>query len=443
MFSIDSSKGILAPGFVQTRNPNYFSGSTRGLIAYYNFDLDDAPDFTNNIVKNIAGSEFSAVTYVINTAPLGISVFATGYTQFAYGAVGRQQIPNSSVIISISCYSLSAGTIVVKIANRISSTSYNILQVQSFSHGGTGWETVTLTNSFLVPATGEYVIGCYTTIDVSGSANHGYYGYVLGDQGTGLATLTDTGAGNNVSMYCTVLTEDHATLVNLTSAAWTNGQIGSALSFNGSNQYIDLGTKIGVVGTGSSSLIPAFTTIAWVNPTDLSINAYNAIHAGTNNYFLSSVKSNGKLAQYMQTTGGTISYDGTGSHTLKAGNWYQIAMSYDSTAGLKGYVNAELDNSAGANGTNLFTGPIHVGHDPINGRYWKGLIDNFRLYNRVLSQDEILALYRNGIFGRKDAMDALPIETWTSAMSIPAAGPSFIPAWATQSNIPIIGAGIY
>jgi hypothetical protein len=182
-----------------------------------------------------------------------------------------------------------------------------------------------------------------------------------------------------------------------TSCLYTTGKYGKAMVFNGTSgagNYVSAGS--------SSSINPAALTYsAWVKADNFT-NSYNAVIAKSEaggRVATLMVKSNGKLACYVTATGGSVNYDGTGTYTLQSGQWYYVAMTYDSVNGLKGYVNGSLDNSAAANGA-ITTGSdvVWVGsHPSITPRYWNGTIDEVRIYNRALVSGEITQSYNSNL----------------------------------------------
>ncbi|MEO2003169.1 MAG: LamG domain-containing protein [Candidatus Poribacteria bacterium] len=77
----------------------------------------------------------------------------------------------------------------------------------------------------------------------------------------------------------------------------------------------------------------------------------------------------------------------------EANMWYHIAYTSDEDSGeLKLYVNGELvaEGAGGANPENMEERRIGSEH---NGRYLDGKIDEVRIYNRVLDDDEIVQNY--------------------------------------------------
>ena len=170
-----------------------------------------------------------------------------------------------------------------------------------------------------------------------------------------------------------------------------------AVTLDGSTGDVNLGT--------SSSLNPtAITVEIWVNLTSLS-NAYSAlvsrISAGAGAFHQLFVKSSGKLAIYINATGGTVNYDGTGATTLSTGRWYHLAFTYSSSAGLVGYVNGQVDGTASAAGPIITTtAGLFVGTDTnTSGRHAGGTFAHFCQYNYVVSAERILYHYLAGLNG--------------------------------------------
>ncbi len=189
---------------------------------------------------------------------------------------------------------------------------------------------------------------------------------------------------------------NHATTSGIsTSTFYTTGKLGQGLNFDGVDDYLGLGT--------SATLNPsAITVSAWVNTNSLSKSYQNIVGrvktGGGNSYWQMMIKNTGKLAMYAYGNS-DVSYDGTGTYTLSTNKWYHIVMTYDSVDGLKGYVNGVQDNSVAANGSLTSGVGVYatIGKDNFtSAREFSGKIDDVRVYNRVLSVNEINQLYNLG-----------------------------------------------
>jgi hypothetical protein len=167
------------------------------------------------------------------------------------------------------------------------------------------------------------------------------------------------------------------------------GPVRSAITFNSvTDDFVSV--------SSATSLVPSTITImAWVYGS--SWNATNCVITKDNGaaFYTIQVKSTGKLDVGFSSGTTASRYNGTGTYTLSTGTWYHVAAVYSKTGGTTGYVNGLIDAStstscgflsvAGSNATN-------IGRDPVAANYFTGAIADVRIYNRVLSQQEILSI---------------------------------------------------
>lgn len=215
-------------------------------------------------------------------------------------------------------------------------------------------------------------------------------------QGTSQSTWDSNYTGvwhlpNGTTLALNDSTSNAVTLTGHNAPTAATGQIDGALAVaNASSQWAD----------NSSDLLSAAMTVeAWFKPSSFP-NAYNTLIGvdGSGHYFDLHIKSSGKLAIYIQATGGQPFYDGSGATTLSAGTWYHIVATYDSTNGLAAYVNGSSDSTVSAQGTITLPGTIvQLGNDLPNfgGRYVDGVIDEARVSNLARSADWVKTEYNN------------------------------------------------
>jgi len=173
-----------------------------------------------------------------------------------------------------------------------------------------------------------------------------------------------------------------------TSVLSTTGKSGSALTFNGSSDYINCGND------SSLDLTDNFTIAAWIKPTSFSwlggiVGKYHTYPA--NSYWLRL----GSVYPYNKVSfgGKTIL---NSSSTLNANQWYFIVAMSDSGIG-KIYINGNLDASSAVS-ISSSSDPVCIGADYLDApRYFDGVIDNVMIFNKVLSQAEIDTLYNGGL----------------------------------------------
>jgi len=92
----------------------------------------------------------------------------------------------------------------------------------------------------------------------------------------------------------------------------------------------------------------------------------------------------------------------TGVTTPVVGKWYHLATTWDATNGLRLFVNGALDAStpqavySASGGSNYLFAALSPGGCAGNTDYFKGSIDEMRVYDRALSAAEVYQLYNSG-----------------------------------------------
>lgn len=222
--------------------------------------------------------------------------------------------------------------------------------------------------------------------DGGGPGNSGPVGYWNLNEGSGTAAADASGNGVN------------GTLVN--SPAWVAGMLSNALSFNGTNSYVNM-NNASATGPLKPASLPV-TISGWIKTT------------GTvGMVFASDEWDNSKYAGYcLQLVGGKLvcnfgnaatgigsanRQSKTGTTVLTAGQWYHVAAVIQGASNMQIYLNGVDDGgaysgSAGAMAYTTTTSKIGSGG---NANYFNGVIDDVRIYNRALSATEI-GLLKNG-----------------------------------------------
>ncbi len=173
-------------------------------------------------------------------------------------------------------------------------------------------------------------------------------------------------------------------------ASWTNGRFGKALSFNGWPNYVDLGPASALKSSGSMSWS------AWVYATGnpRGDGQIIALSDNTSGWQFKTSPDTGVRTFGVAIAGSSGSRTQRYSKTTVALNtWYHVAGVYDAAAKtLNVYVNGVLDNGvlAGAVPGAQVTPAINptIGRRS-GGYYFKGIIDNLRVYTRALSAAEV------------------------------------------------------
>ena len=161
-------------------------------------------------------------------------------------------------------------------------------------------------------------------------------------------------------------------------------------SFNGTTDNVEIGQAT------FNGTIRNYTYTAWVNLN--SVAGTRTIMAHGSRSFLQ--VQGGKAGMHFCAVG-ACNQEILGNISLSTGTWYHIAVVQSSTTGITVYVNGAQDvNSSGSPYTSDldpyagdYAGIGRYRWDGNPGGYTDGMIDDVRIYNRVLSASEILNLY--------------------------------------------------
>ncbi|MDH3738489.1 MAG: DNRLRE domain-containing protein, partial [Alphaproteobacteria bacterium] len=190
------------------------------------------------------------------------------------------------------------------------------------------------------------------------------------------------------------------TLTNYSAPAWTAGVVDGGLDFDGSNDYVDAGS-FDVVGSG-------ITMMAWFNAEAIAtddgrfvskasspneVDAYwqlSTTDSGSNRYLRMRIKA-----------GSTTTTLADSSFNLATGTWYLATATYDNASGMmRLYLDGvEVASTAHAVGGALDTNPavpVALGANGTAERFFNGILDDVRIYNRALGATEISDLYDAG-----------------------------------------------
>ncbi len=205
------------------------------------------------------------------------------------------------------------------------------------------------------------------------------------DETNGTSAYDYSGSGNN------------GALIQLGNSNRVSGVWGNALSFNGTNSYVNALNNLGA----------DFTISLWIKSAQVfpqTDNTYEGtglfwsdISGAHNDFILGGTRSpNGTNRLSFFTGNPDSSLNGT--LDIANGKWTHLAVVRNKSTGERRiYVNGVLDGSSFA-GINLLTDnpAVSIGGNTGDGRYFLGQMDEVRVYNRVLSGAEVASLAAGG-----------------------------------------------
>jgi glucose/arabinose dehydrogenase/PKD repeat protein len=201
------------------------------------------------------------------------------------------------------------------------------------------------------------------------------------NEGSGTTTADASGNGNT------------ATLVN--GPSWVTGKYGKGLSFDQINDYLSLANSSSLDISGN-----AMTMSMWINPGSISGDSVvlgKFWNAGmTSPYYQYGLElSGGKPQFYIGTAAGLT---GAGMDTALALNqWSHLAIVFNGSQALF-YLNGALVSSKSLNASLTARGrQLRTGADADTAQFYKGILDNVRIYNRALTPSDVQSDMNTGL----------------------------------------------
>lgn len=174
----------------------------------------------------------------------------------------------------------------------------------------------------------------------------------------------------------------NGTLMNAPVFAADHKEGTGALSFNGTNQYVDIKpTSLFPTGTAPRTLS------LWAKANDVTTGVYRWAAS-----FGSAGVSGAMFIGQNGTTldGGGYGSDITVANFWKVNVWHHLCLTYDGTTA-KLYADGTLLTSA-AKTWSLVLANASIGRQVNGGEYWNGSVDDVRIYNKALSASEVQTL---------------------------------------------------
>jgi len=172
-------------------------------------------------------------------------------------------------------------------------------------------------------------------------------------------------------------------------AAWADGRFGKCLAFGGLDDWVDCGEVF------TESSVKTFTVSLWIK--------FNAWQNGVTVLFIGDDSAMGYAVFIGGGTSGGRSVDCSFDHGVTHAEafysdkgWHHIVAMYDGTycrlyKDAEEVYNYEYTKPVDFSG---FKTSLGFGHRKELGRYLNGYLDEVRIYDRVLSANEIAQLYK-------------------------------------------------
>lgn len=167
--------------------------------------------------------------------------------------------------------------------------------------------------------------------------------------------------------------------------SWSNSGTTSFINFDGSDDYILVSNNANILSKNS------YTKIVWFNASTFS-TANNIISGGNSGQHAFWLAGTDKLNAGHNGNWSTVQ----STSILSLNTWYYGAVTFDTTNGWKLYLNGAQESTSSSTATFNGESEILIGAYGNASNLFTGKIANSIVYNRVLSQSEILQNYYKG-----------------------------------------------
>jgi glucose/arabinose dehydrogenase len=339
-----SITGVTSGSFAIPTSGHDFGGFTRYRITLTVTDSSGLQSSQSTIVFP------DKVNLTFETAPTGLTLYVDG--------IARQEPFVYDTLIGFS-HTIEARN------QTVSTSTYTFA---SWSDGGTQ------SHQIIVPTGAQSYTATYTVV-----TNPLPAGLAAGwsfNEASGTSATDSSGNGNT------------ATLVN--GVAQTAGNYGGGLTFDGVNDYLTVpdSPSLNIAGTG-------LTLTMWINPQALA--GGDSVVLGkfwnatmTDPYYQYGLELTGGTVPnfFVGTTGGPVS--ASMGIALALNQWSHLAVVFDGSQVLY-YLNGTLVTTASLPATiTARSNPFRLGADNNTQQFFKGSLDEVRIYNRALTEQEIL-----------------------------------------------------
>ncbi|OGM28541.1 hypothetical protein A2801_03815 [Candidatus Woesebacteria bacterium RIFCSPHIGHO2_01_FULL_41_10] len=170
-------------------------------------------------------------------------------------------------------------------------------------------------------------------------------------------------------------------------AKFSAGKLGSAVSLDNSGDYVNVGAINRPVGTA------AYTISTWLYPT--SLTGGNEIYCASNSALFCWWLSGNQI--FMCADGTCSNQASSSSGVLTLNQWNHAVVTYDGSSVYRHYVNGvDVTSDTSSGEQNLSGLTFYIGADVGGGSYYGGKIDELKIYDYVLSNEQIQYEYNGG-----------------------------------------------
>jgi hypothetical protein len=180
-------------------------------------------------------------------------------------------------------------------------------------------------------------------------------------------------------------------LNSYTSENSITGKINQAVGFDGVDDYVNREPLTAI------SINSPFTISTWIKTNTTGKTIIGNTLASDNRFHLRMTSDLRILSNFYN--GSNVIFRGTSAGSIQPNTWTLITYVYNGDGTTRNiYVNGVLDNGNTLSATPRTTEKFIIGaRSSGDGEFFNGSIDDVRIYNRTLTENEILAIYNQGL----------------------------------------------
>lgn len=194
------------------------------------------------------------------------------------------------------------------------------------------------------------------------------------DEGSGSVSSDSSGGGSDLSVY---------------GASWTSGKYGTALSFDGTNDYAS--------ASPAQNVSAAYTVALWAKVADTGTRTMLSTRGPSDYSFDMKFRNGNEVNANIGTGTAWMTNNANALLSYQLNQWYHIIYAVNQTR-YRIFINGTLAAEGGYStaGTPLLLDvnhTINLGRRQDGTEYYTGTIDDVKIWRRALSNEEALAEY--------------------------------------------------
>lgn len=235
-------------------------------------------------------------------------------------------------------------------------------------------------------------ISCNNQTALVGGTDQSTFSFnFLPDPYCAVVTVAKSGDGSGITASDASGNGNTGSLVG--DPSWVDGQLNGALNFDGVNDYINI-TDNSVLDLSGN-----MTVSAWVKAANTT-NKQHIVSRWGNPYnyqLFTNGDCTGGTAFGFSMYNGATRYDACANTTVNT-NWHFVTGTFDGS-NVRIYVDSVLKQTTPTTGSPQYSGTVnlHIGADSTPGNFFNGIIDDVRIYNIALNQQQIQNAMGNSV----------------------------------------------